>query len=167
MISIRERPASVEDRAVPGHWEGDLLCGSANSYIVDPGRATHTLRAAGQGREPRQPIGDHGADRAGEAAAATSSCKSLTWDRGKEMAQHKRFTLATDVAVYFCDPQSRGSAAPTRTPTACFGSTSRRAPTSACTRRNGWTRSRGSLMDDRARRSGSKHQPSDLKRVLR
>src|SRR5437868_5015728 len=59
--------------------------------------------------------------------------KSLTWDRGKEMAQHKRFTLATDAAVYFCDPQSPwqrgGSAAPTRTPTVCCGSTSLRART--------------------------------------
>ncbi len=105
MISIRERPASVEDRAVPGHWEGDLLCGSANSYIVTlverhsryvllakvPNRDSQSVITALINQAHRLP---------GELL------KSLTWDRGKEMAQHKRFTLATDVAVYFCDPQS-------------------------------------------------------------
>ena len=75
LISIRERPASVEDRAVPGHWEGDLLAGSNNSHIV-------TL------------VERH------------SRYVMLTWDRGLEMADHKRFTLATDIAVYFCDPKS-------------------------------------------------------------
>jgi IS30 family transposase len=111
MISIRERPASVEDRAVPGHWEGDLLCGSANSYIVTlverhsryvllakvPSRNSQSVITALINQAHRLP---------------DELIKSLTWDRGKEMAEHKRFTLATDAAVYFCDPQSpwqRGS----------------------------------------------------------
>ena len=111
MISIRERPASVEDRAVPGHWEGDLLCGSSNSYIVTlverhsryvllakvPNRDSQTVITALINQAHRLP---------------DELVKSLTWDRGKEMAQHKRFTLATDAAVYLCDPQSpwqRGS----------------------------------------------------------
>ena len=111
MISIRERPASVEDRAVPGHWEGDLLCGSSNSYIVTlvERHSRYVLLAKVPNRDSA--VGDHGADRPG-TPSTRRALKSLTWDRGKEMAQHKRFTLATDVAVYFCDPQSpwqRGS----------------------------------------------------------
>jgi IS30 family transposase len=111
MISIRERPASVEDRAVPGHWEGDLLCGSSNSYIVTlvERHTRYVLLAKVANRDSATVI-----------TALIEQAKrlpdelrqSLTWDRGKEMAQHKRFTLATDAAVYFCDPQSpwqRGS----------------------------------------------------------
>ena len=110
-ISIRERPASVEDRAVPGHWEGDLLCGSANSYIVTlvERHSRYVLLAKVANRDSRSVISaliEQARHLPGELR------KSLTWDRGKEMAEHKRFTLATDVAVYFCDPQSpwqRGS----------------------------------------------------------
>lgn len=111
MISIRERPASVEDRAVPGHWEGDLLCGSSNSYIVTlvERHSRYVLLAKVPNRDSQSVITAliNQAHRLPEELL-----KSLTWDRGKEMAQHKRFTLATDVAVYFCDPQSpwqRGS----------------------------------------------------------
>lgn len=111
MISIRERPASVEDRAVPGHWEGDLLCGSSNSYIVTlvERHSRYVLLAKVANRDSKTVIGTliEQAKRLPDELR-----KSLTWDRGKEMAQHKRFTLATDVAVYFCDPQSpwqRGS----------------------------------------------------------
>ena len=111
MISIRERPASVEDRAVPGHWEGDLLCGSSNSYIVTlvERHSRYVLLAKVQNRDSASVISAliEQAKRLPDELR-----KSLTWDRGKEMAEHKRFTLATDVAVYFCDPQSpwqRGS----------------------------------------------------------
>ena len=110
-ISIRERPASVEDRAVPGHWEGDLLCGSSNSYIVTlvERHSRYVLLAKVANRDSRSVI-----TALIEQAKRLPDelLKSLTWDRGKEMAEHKRFTLATDVAVYFCDPQSpwqRGS----------------------------------------------------------
>jgi IS30 family transposase len=110
-ISIRERPAEVEDRAVPGHWEGDLLSGSGNSHIVTlverHSRFTTLLKVPSK-------------DTAVVVAALTRHARklpaalrrSLTWDRGLEMAQHKTFTMATDVKVYFCDPQSpwqRGS----------------------------------------------------------
>jgi len=110
-VSIRERPASVEDRAVPGHWEGDLLAGSKNSHIatlverhsryvmlarVSDGRTDTVIRALiKQSRK-----------------LPSELYKSLTWDRGSEMADHKRFTLATDIKVYFCDPHNpwqRGS----------------------------------------------------------
>ena len=111
MISIRERPASVEDRAVPGHWEGDLLCGSSNSHIVTlvERHTRYVMLAKIANRDSRSVVT--------ALIALTQRLpdelrRSLTWDRGKEMAEHKRFTLATDVAVYFCDPQSpwqRGS----------------------------------------------------------
>lgn len=111
MVSIRERPASVEDRAVPGHWEGDLLCGSTNSYIVTlvERHSRYVLLAKVANRDSKTVI----AALIDQAKRLPDELRrSLTWDRGKEMAQHKRFTLATDVAVYFCDPQSpwqRGS----------------------------------------------------------
>ena len=111
IISIRERPASVEDRAVPGHWEGDLLCGSSNSYIVTlvERHTRYVLLAKVPNRDSATVIN---ALIAQAHRLPDELVKSLTWDRGKEMAQHKRFTLATDAAVYFCDPQSpwqRGS----------------------------------------------------------
>jgi IS30 family transposase len=110
-ISIRERPAEAEDRAVPGHWEGDLLAGSKNSQIATlverhsryvmlvklPARDSHTVVKA-----LSRTIGRLPADLR----------RSLTWDRGKELSNHKDFTIATDVQVYFCDPHSpwqRGS----------------------------------------------------------
>ena len=108
--SASARPA-VEDRAVPGHWEGDLLCGSANSYIVTlVERHSRYVMLAKVPNRDSQSVITALIDQAHRLP--DELIKSLTWDRGKEMAQHKRFTLATDVAVYFCDPQSpwqRGS----------------------------------------------------------
>ena len=110
-VSIRERPAQAEDRAVPGHWEGDLLVGSGHSHIATlverksrfvmlvkvPNNETKTVVTALTRRIRKLP---------------KQLRRSLTWDRGKEMASHKDFSLATDVKVYFCDPHSpwqRGS----------------------------------------------------------
>jgi len=104
-ISIRERPAEVEDRAIPGHWEGDLLAGTSNSHIATlverhsrfvilvkvPSKDTATVVAALSRHVRKLPA---------------SLRRSLTWDRGLEMAKHKSFTVATKVQVYFCDPQS-------------------------------------------------------------
>lgn len=110
-ISIRERPACVEDRAVPGHWEGDLIAGSNNSYIATlvERHTRYVMLAKVSGKDTKSVI----------SALIKQSQKlprelyqSLTWDRGKELADHKRFTLATNIDVYFCDPQSpwqRGS----------------------------------------------------------
>jgi len=110
-VSIRERPAEVQDRAVPGHWEGDLLEGARGTFIATlverqsrfvilvrlPNKETHTVVRALARRVRRLPHG---------------LMKSLTWDRGTELAAHRAFTIATNVHVYFCDPQSpwqRGS----------------------------------------------------------
>jgi IS30 family transposase len=110
-ISISERPAEAEDRAVPGHWEGDLLAGSRNSHIATlverhsrfvmlvkvPSKDTTTVVAALSKHVLKLPA---------------TLRRSLTWDRGHEMAKHKSFTVDTNVKVYFCDPQSpwqRGS----------------------------------------------------------
>jgi IS30 family transposase len=104
-VSIRERPAEVEDRAVPGHWEGDLLAGAKNTYMATlverhsrfamliqvPSKNTEVVVAALSQQVRKLP--------------ATLK-RSLTWDRGLEMAKHQDFTVATDVQVYFCDPQS-------------------------------------------------------------
>jgi IS30 family transposase len=104
-ISIRERPPEVEDRAIPGHWEGDLLSGAKNSYMATlverhsrfamlikvPSKDTAVVVAALSRHVRKLPA---------------TLRRSLTWDRGLEMAKHKTFTVATDVKVYFCDPQS-------------------------------------------------------------
>ena len=110
-VSISERPASAEDRAVPGHWEGDLLCGSKNSYIVTlVERHSRYLMLAKISNRETQTVVDALIRQA--RRLPEELYKSLTWDRGTELADHKRFTMETDIDVYFCDPQSpwqRGS----------------------------------------------------------
>jgi IS30 family transposase len=104
-VSIRERPAEAEDRAIPGHWEGDLLAGGKNSYIATlvERQSRFLMLIKVPSKETEAVI----------AALSRHVCKlpatlrrSLTWDRGLEMAKHKEFTVATDVQVYFCDPRS-------------------------------------------------------------
>jgi IS30 family transposase len=110
-VSIRERPASVEDRAVPGHWEGDLLFGSNNSQIATlVERHTRYVMLARVKSKDTETVINALIKQAHKLPRELY--KSLTWDRGKEMADHQRFTLATNIQVYFCDPQSpwqRGS----------------------------------------------------------
>jgi IS30 family transposase len=111
IVSIRERPASVEDRAVPGHWEGDLIAGSKNTHIATlvERKTRYVMLVKVNSRDTQTVI---------KALIKQSKklpkelYKSLTWDRGKELADHKEFSLATDIKVYFCDPRSpwqRGS----------------------------------------------------------
>jgi transposase, IS30 family len=110
-VSIRERPALVEDRAVPGHWEGDLLFGSHNSQIATlVERQTRYVMLAKVDSKDTETVINALIQHA--HSLPRELYQSLTWDRGKEMAEHKRFTLATDIRVYFCDPQNpwqRGS----------------------------------------------------------
>ncbi len=104
-ISIRERPAAVDDRAIPDHWEGDLIAGSKNSFIATlvERRTRYVMLAKVSGKETQIVV-----------AALAAKVKhlprelrlSLTWDRGKELADHKSLTLATEFDVYFCDPHS-------------------------------------------------------------
>jgi IS30 family transposase len=111
-INISARPAEADDRAVPGHWEGDLLLGSGNSAIV-----TLVERSSRYVILIRLPYG-RGSEQVLRALARRivklpeQLCRSLTWDQGKEMAQHARFTIDTGLQIYFCDPRSpwqRGS----------------------------------------------------------
>ena len=110
-VSISERPASAEDRAVPGHWEGDLLFGSKNSQIATlVERHTRYAMLVKVSRKDTETVINALIKHARKLPEELY--KSLTWDRGTEMADHKRFTLATDIQVYFCDPQNpwqRGS----------------------------------------------------------
>jgi IS30 family transposase len=110
-VSISERPACAEDRAVPGHWEADLVFGSRNSQIATlVERQTRYVMLVKVGAKDTQTVVNALIKNARKLPQELY--KSLTWDRGKEMAAHKRFTLATDIQVYFCDPQSpwqRGS----------------------------------------------------------
>jgi IS30 family transposase len=110
-VSIRERPAAVEDRAVPGHWEGDLLIGSNNSQIATlVERHTRYVMLVKVGSQDSKTVINALIKHAHKLPRELY--KSLTWDRGKEMAEHQRFSLDTDIKVYFCDPKSpwqRGS----------------------------------------------------------
>ena len=104
-VSISERPATAEDRAVPGHWEGDLLCGNRSSQIATiVERQTRYLMLVKVASKDAETFANALVKNARKLPQELY--KSLTWDRGTEMAGHKRFTLATDIQVYFCDPRS-------------------------------------------------------------
>ena len=110
-VSIRERPAEADDRAVPGHWEGDLLCGGNHTYMVTLVER-HTRFVMLIKVPDRNTASVVGALSRHVRKLPQQLRRSLTWDRGMEMADHKKFTIATDVQVYFCDPRSpwqRGS----------------------------------------------------------
>lgn len=110
-VPISERPASIEDRAIPGHWEGDLIEGSRNSCIATlVERHSRLVMLVKLENKRTETVVSALIEQAKQLP--DELYKSLTWDRGTEMKGHQRFTLETDIQVYFCDPQSpwqRGS----------------------------------------------------------
>lgn len=110
-VSIRDRPAAVEDRAIPGHWEGDLISGSSNTHIATlvERQSRYTILAKVAGKDTASVV-DALVRQIMKLPASLR--KTLTWDRGSELADHKRLSIATDLKVFFCDPRSpwqRGS----------------------------------------------------------
>ena len=158
-VSISERPPSVEDRAVPGHWEGDLIGGSGNSYVATlverHSRYVMLVKVANKDTESVVSALIKQSQR-----LPSELYRSLTWDRGKELADHQRLTLATEVEVYFCDHDLPGNAGRTKTPTDCCVSIFRVAPICPCTARPGSVPLQGSSMKGRER-------PCSIRRRLR
>lgn len=110
-VSIRERPPEAEDRAIPGHWEGDLISGTHNTHIATlVERCSRFVMLVGVSDKDTVSVVEALSHQIRQLPKATMD--TLTWDRGTEMADHKKFTIATDIKVYFCDPKSpwqRGS----------------------------------------------------------
>lgn len=110
-IPISERPTEAADRAIPGHWEGDLIQGSKNSYIITLVERRSRFVMLAKIRDNKTITVISALIRQARELPA-ELYKTLTWDRGAEMTSHTRFTIATDIQIYFCDPQSpwqRGS----------------------------------------------------------
>jgi len=104
-VSIADRPPAVEDRAIPGHWEGDLLAGAKNTHIATlVERQSRFVQLVQVASKDTATVVQALIRQVQQLPAGLMT--SLTWDRGTEMAQHKVFTVATEVSVYFCDPQS-------------------------------------------------------------
>ena len=142
MIMISQRPAEVADRAVPGHWEGDLILGSNCRSAI----ATLVERQTRFTMLVHLP-GDHNAITVRDGLLATIKtlperlAKSLTWDQGTELAQHRQITLATKMAIYFCDPHSPWQRGTNESRTGCCANIFRRAPTSLSIQLNGCSKS--------------------------
>lgn len=104
-VSIHDRPAQVEDRRIPGHWEGDLLSGAKNTHIATlvERRSSYLILVKLEGKDTDNVVSALVRE---VSALQAGKMETLTWDRGTELAQHKRFTAATAVQMYFCDPRS-------------------------------------------------------------
>ena len=150
---ISERPAEVEDRAVPGHWEGDLLLGrkpTGIATLVERSTRYCQLVALPDGQSA-EAVRDALIKSIGQLPEQLR--RSLTWDQGREMKEHLQFTVASGVQVYFCDPEALGSGAQTRTRTGSCASTSPSAQTSAASHRRNSTPSPKSSTADPGKHS--------------
>jgi IS30 family transposase len=104
-VSIRKRPAEAEDRAVPGHWEGDLIAGARNTHVATlVERSSRFVMVVGVRGKDTESVVEALSNQIQQLPEAMM--ETLTWDRGTEMANHKKFTIATNVRVYFCEPKS-------------------------------------------------------------
>ena len=130
MVMISERPAEARDRAVPGHWEGDLIIGeehrSTVGTLVERTSRYLLLLHLPDGREAEK-VNQAMTNAIMELPEAFR--RTITWDQGREMSAHAQFTIDTGIQVYFCDPTAPGSGPRTRTPTGCCANTCPRAPT--------------------------------------
>ncbi len=166
---ISQRPAEVADRAVPGHWEGDLIIGLNSSAIGTLVERTtrftmllHLLPMPGHSSGARikngPALAGHGAEAVRDAIAAKIATlpeqlrKSLAWDQGAELAQHAQLRINTAVAIYFCDPRSPWQRGTNENTNGCCASTFPRAPISAGTPSTSWMRLRPPSTADRAKR---------------
>ena len=155
-VSISERPACVEGRAVSGHWGGDLVGGSRNSYVATlvERHSRYVMLVKVANKDTQSVV----------TALIKQSKKlpgelyqSLTWDRGKELADHKRLALASDVKVYFCDPRSPWQRGSKRTPTVCSVCICPTEPIYPCTARPSSAQSPGNSTSDPERPCSTGH----------
>src|SRR3984893_18776102 len=164
-VSIRERAASVEDRAVPGHWEGDLIGGSKNSYVATlverHSRYVMLIKVANKDTESVVLALIKQSQR-----LPSELYRSLTWDRGKELADHQRLTLATEVNVYFCDPRCPWQRGSNENTNRLLRQYLPRAPICPCIARPASARSQGSSMKGRERPCSIRPQLRSSQNVL-
>ncbi len=174
-VMISERPAEAEDRAIPGHWEGDLILGAdrtaIGTLVERSTRFTMLLHLppmpghGGSRVKHGPPLAGRGAEAVRDAITKQITTlpeqlrRSLTWDQGAEMSQHAQLKIATGLHIYFCDPQAHGNAARTRTPTACSANTSQEEQTLPDTPPKSSTPSPPHSTADHARHSTGTHQP--------